>query len=210
MPIPADHRLVRRRAVLSALGAALGTAGCGGLFGAGESRRTLTPAPVPTGERTPIPTGEPRRDGPEIPADAAVYVHSGGGAARNRLRLVPGRSRYGADSRRFAFTLENRTDLSFVTGRDRWILAHRGVGGWSVLERGAATDIERVQPDGRRRWVFGETAEGDQTASLVAPRLDVAPSGGHALAITGSFPRGQLVSLVALFDVLPTPQAGSV
>ncbi|MFB6297708.1 MAG: hypothetical protein ABEH56_04235 [Salinirussus sp.] len=76
--------------------------------------------------------------------------------------------------------------------------------GWTVIDRGGATDILRIDPGRSFRWVFGE-ARGDGSGETL-PRLDVGASGGHALAVSGSFPRGEILAVIALFDVTPDPR----
>lgn len=188
---PSEHgTAVQRREALALLGAA-GTVGCSAVFDRGATHEaTVTPLPVPattSDGRGPEAARETER--PRVPPCATVHIHSTRGDGNASLRLHSERTRYRAGTERFAFTLENEADLPFRIGRDRWTLAHRTTDGWSVINRGAATDVVRIQPGGTYRWMFGGAA--DATTSPSRPRLNVSAAGGHTLAASGSFPPGR-------------------
>ncbi|WP_276278270.1 hypothetical protein [Haloarcula regularis] len=167
---------MRRRTLLASVAASLGAlAGCPGRT-TPEPVRSVTPAPVPTGdepddERATVATASstpvsvfqfPSSLGcPLLPGDADVYVcspraYSGG------LELYPDQNPFilGPARRpddRLSFTLTNRSTTPFETRTGRWLLARNDPDGWNVLARGAATGDSRSAPT---RWSAGRSRSG--------------------------------------------------
>lgn len=194
---------MRRRDLLAGLAGAfgaLGLAGCNGAGGgdpAADDAGTLTPAPVPTTTRRPARAS----DGgcPGLPLEAELVRCSP--ATGRTLRLVPESSVYNAGSGPFTVTLRNGTRTTFRTGRDRWVLAQRTAGGWTVVARGEGVDRLWVGPGESFSWVLG----GDGGEADGPERLAVAVGGGpHALAVVGAVPRGVRTALVARFRIEPS------
>lgn len=127
-----------------------------------------------------------------------MYVCSPRSDSGNGLQLLPEASTYDAGTGGFEVTLSNQLSLPFRTGRDRWTLAHRTGGSWSLLARGAGTDLQTVEPGESLVWVLGSESDTDGT------ELDVAVGGGrHLFAVVGAVPRGELTAVASPFRIEP-------
>lgn len=197
---------MKRRAVLASLGATLGgLAGCAALPG-DDTGRTLTPAPVPTDTGTPrVEEATGGRTGcPELPAAAGRYICSpepGDGLA---LRPTTDAGAEGPAGR--AFTLTNRAEQVFETGRDRWLLAGRADDSWVTLDAGGTSADLALATGGSFTWVVNWAAD-DASAGEASrsggwrARVDTQFAGGaHAFVVTG-YTGDELVSVIATFRV---------
>lgn len=207
MWLAAQAWVVKRRAVLTSLGATLGgLAGCAALPG-DDTGRTLTPAPVPTDTGTPgVEEATGGRTGcPELPAAAGRYICSSGRGDGLALRPTTDAGAEGPAGR--AFTLTNRAEQVFETGRDRWLLARRADDGWVTLDAGGTSADLALATGGSFTWVVNWAAD-DASAGDGAggsggwrARVDTQFAGGaHAFIVTG-YTGDELVSVMATFWV---------
>ena len=188
-----------RRSVLAGLAGALTLSGCQQVRPESGSRRTLTPAAVPDADE---PRGQPTpaaADCPRLPSHAEVYICSPNVDRDSNLRLVPETTEYSVGTGGLVFTLVNRTDSEFRTGRDWWTLTAHRRDGWDTVGRGARTDDVVVEPGGVFVWILGGQPPDDDV-----PRLDVDFGWGpHALVVTGYAAGGTLTAVIAPIQVTP-------
>lgn len=188
-----------RRSVLAGLAGALTLGGCQQVQPDSEGRQTLTAAAVPEaneprGQLTPAAA-----DCPRLPANAEAYICSPNVDRDSNLRLVPEATEYSVGTGGLVFTLVNRTDSEFRTGRDWWTLSVRRQDGWDIVGQGARSDDVVVKPGGVFVWILGGQPPDDDV-----PRLNVDFGGGlHALVVTGYAAGGTLTAVIAPIQVTP-------
>lgn len=206
----ARSRVVKRRAVLVSLAAALpGLGGCAALTD--DAERTLTPARVPeVGSATPRVRGTEvpeLSDCPRLPAAAGRYICSP--EAPGGLRLLPGTERHDGDPGGLRFTLRNGTEHRFDADRGRWLLTQRTADGWLTIDGGTTGDDLSLDPGEQVTWVVGGTSREARTgqipvgASAEGPVVRFAAgfgSGVHAFVVTGDVD-GRLTAVAAPFRV---------
>jgi hypothetical protein len=180
----------------------------GALAGCGERREpeTVTPAPVPA-----IPTAEPTPESetlgrcPALPHDADRYVCSGPRTRDFPVQLIASSDVFLVDTlreigKRIRFVLSNSSLVPFATGPDWWTVARRDPAGWAVVDDGPRREHISIGQSDTFVWTVGlngVVGSGPGHRDVV---LDTR-NGRHVFAVTGYHQDGDMISLLALFDL---------
>ncbi|WP_324758926.1 hypothetical protein [Haloarcula montana] len=194
---------MRRREFLAAL-----SCGSGLLAGCTDSggRERVTPAPVPT-----VTTTEPpRRDRtvnpcPALPRDAEQFVCSSVETSGRPIQLTASRDVFPVDTlsevgKRIRFVLSNSSLVPFSTGPDWWTLARKDPDGWTVVHDGNHREHTDVGPSDSFVWTLGLNGSVESGPAHRDVVVDTR-NGRHAFVVTGYHRDGDLLAVIALFEL---------